>query len=97
MSPRTDRYVATTTLSILFQLIAGGWLWLYTTVRDGGGLQFGSGLAIFSLCGAALLCALDGLHRVGGRQRLLAAALAVFPAFVLLAFLYLLIRVRLAS
>ena len=93
MSPRTDRYVATTAMSVLFQLIVAGWLWIYMGARDVV-LPIAASICLFSLCGVALLCALDGMHRVSLRQRLFAGGLAVFPALVLLSFVYVLIRAR---
>ena len=93
MSPRTDRYVATTAMSILFQLIVAGWLWIYMGARDVV-LPFAASICLFSLCGVSLLCALDGMRRVTLGQRLFSAGLAIFPAFVLLSSLYLLIRAR---
>ena len=75
-------------VSALLQLIVAGCLWSESRIKDGDGLGVEGRLIVFVLCGASLLCALDGVHAPKIWQRIVGVSLALFPAFLLAAWLY---------
>ena len=85
MSARSSDFFANTTTSVLIQLL------VVLTAPSGMYQEHGAILAWF-FCGGALLLALNGMHNVGWKQRLLAGVVAIFPALELLVSLYALIH-----
>ncbi len=95
-SPRTDRYFVTCGTSVVVQLIVAGLMWLGAQTRDYRA-SLAECVGLYALCGVALLCALDGIHGVPTRSQIFAGALAIYPAYVLLSFLVILVQARYTS
>jgi hypothetical protein len=77
-------------LSVLFQVI----MVFLMAMNDGNYRSaFGNHLILFVLCGAALLCALDGIRAgMSQWQRIIAGVVALFPVLFFAAMMYGLIR-----